>query len=105
MDLTRYRRIGEETTYLVGYEPGKYYRIAVVRPKYGLIDTTEPVERGKGVFIAPLPKFPIYKGEPDASLLAEIELQKYEYHMPFYRQIKQMAHMGIKGLKETTMVG
>ena len=105
VDLTRYRRIGEETTFLVGFEPGKYYRIAVVRPKYGLIDPTEPVERGKGVLIAPLPKFPIYKGVPDASLLAEMELQKYEYHMPFYRQIKQMAHLGMKGLKEATMVG
>ena len=60
VDLTRYRRIGEETTFLVGFEPGKYYRIAVVRPKYGLIDPTEPVERGKGVLIAPLPKFLIY---------------------------------------------
>ena len=42
---------------------------------------------------------------PDASLLSEILLQKYEYHMPFYRQIKQMAHLGMTGLKEATMVG
>lgn len=105
VDLSRYRRIGEEVTTLVGFEPGKYYRIAVVRPKYGLIDPTEPVERGKGVIIAPLPKFPIYKGVPDASLLTETILQKYEYHMPFYRQIKQMAHMGMTGLKEATLVG
>lgn len=79
VDLSRYRRIGEEVTTLVGFEPGKYYRIAVVRPKYGLIDPTEPVERGKGVIIAPLPKFPIYKGVPDASLLTETILQKYEF--------------------------
>lgn len=105
VDLSRYRRIGEEVTTLVGFEPGKYYRIAVVRPKYGLVDPTEPVERGKGVIIAPLPKLPIYKGVPDASLLSEIVLQKYEYHMPFYRQIKVMAHMGMTGLKEATMVG
>ena len=105
VDLTRYRRIGEEVTTLVGFEPGKYYRIAVVRPKYGQIDSTEPVERGKGVVIAPLPKFPIYKGVPDSSLLSEIVLQKYEYHMPFYRQIKVMAHMGMTGLKEATLVG
>lgn len=105
LDLNRYRRIGEETTMLVGFEPGKYYRIQVIRPKYGLIDSTEPVEKGKGVLIAPLPKFPIYKGMPDASLLSEIVLQKYEYHMPFYRQIKQMAHLGMAGLKEATLVG
>lgn len=105
VDKTRYRRIGEEITTLVGFKPGKYYRIDVIRPKYGLIDPTEPVEKGKGVIIAPLPKFPIYKGVPDASLLTEIVLQKYEYHMPFYRQIKQMAHMGMTGVKEATMAG
>ena len=105
IDLSRYRRIGEEITTLVGFEPGKYYRIEVIRPKYGLIDPTEPVEKGKGVIIAPLPKFPVYKGVPDASLLTEIILQKYEYHVPFYRQIKQMAHMGMTGVKEATMVG
>lgn len=69
------------------------------------MDSTEPVERGKGVIIAPLPEFPIYKSVPDLSLLTEIVLQKYEYHMPFYRQIKQMAHMGMTDLKEATVVG
>ena len=42
---------------------------------------------------------------PSSSLLAEILLQKYEYHMPFYRQIKQFAHLGMTGLKEATIVG
>lgn len=105
VDLSRYRRIGEEITFQVGFEPGKLFRIAIVRPKYGLIGSTEPVERGEGVKIAPMPLLPIYKGIPDASLLAEILLQKYEYHMPFFRQIKQFAHLGMTGLKEATMVG
>lgn len=105
LDLERYRRIGEEVTYQLGYEPGKLYRIAVVRPKYGLKDSTEPVERGEGVRIAPLPLFPIYKGMPSSSLLAEILLKKYEYHMPFYRQIKEFAHLGMHGLKEATVTG
>lgn len=105
VDLTRYRKIGEETTYTLGYKPGKIYRIATVRPKYGLIDSTEPVERGEGVKIAPMPLLPIPKGMPDASLLAEVLLQKYEYHVPFYRQIKQLAHLGMAGLKEATLTG
>ncbi len=105
VDLGRYRKIGEETTYLLGFEPGKLFRIAVVRPKYGLKDSSEPVERGEGVKIAPLPLFPIYKGMPSSSLLAEILLKKYEYHMPFYRQIKEFAHLGLVGLKEPTVIG
>lgn len=104
VDLNRYRRIGEEVTTQIGFQPGKYYRIQIIRPKYGLIDSTEAVERGEGVLIAPLPKLPIYKGIADASLLTEIILQKYEYHTPFYRQIKQMAHLGMTGVKESQMV-
>ena len=83
VDLSRYRRMGEETTYLVEKEPGKLYRVAYVRVKYGLIDPTEPVEKGKGVIIAPMPLFPINKGIPGPTLLADVLLQKYEYHMPF----------------------
>ena len=105
VDLSRYRRMGEETTYLVEKEPGKLYRVAYVRVKYGLIDPTEPVEKGKGVIIAPMPLFPINKGIPGPTLLADVLLQKYEYHMPFYRQIKQLAHLGMAGVKEATMTG
>ena len=43
-----------------------------------------------------MPLLPIYKGIADATLLTEILLQKYEYHVPFYRQIKQFTHLGIK---------
>lgn len=105
IDLSRYRKIGEEVTYVVEFKPGMLYRVAHIRPKYGLKDSTEDVERGQGVIIAPMPLLPIYKGIPGASLLAEILLQKYEYHLPFYRQIKQFAHLGMTSLKETTLVG
>ncbi len=105
IDLTRYRKIGEEVTDVVEFEPGKLYRHQYVRIKYGLIDPTEPAEAGEGVRIAPMPQLPIYKGIAGASLLAEIVLQKYEYHMPFYRQIRQFTHLGIKGLSESTVDG
>lgn len=105
VDLSRYRLMGYEETYRLGFEPGKLFRILEKREKYGLIDPTEPVERGQGVIVAPAPKHPIAKGVADASVLAEIVLQKYEYHMPFYRQIKQFAHLGVTGLKEATLVG
>ena len=44
IDLTRYRKIGEEITEVVEFEPGKLYRHQYVRFKYGLIDPTEPME-------------------------------------------------------------
>ena len=105
IDLTRYRKIGEEITEVVEFEPGKLYRHQYVRFKYGLIDPTEPIEKGEGIKIAPMPVLPIYKGVAGASLLTEILLQKYEYHTPFYRQIRQFEHLGIKGLTESTVNG
>ena len=41
---------------------------------------------------------------PGASMLAEILLQKYEYHVPFYRQVKQPEHLGVK-LSRNTLDG
>ena len=105
IDLNRNSKIGEEVSHTVEFQPGMLYRRAIVRPKFGLIDPTEPVERGKGVIIAPMPLLPIPKGIAGATLLAEVVLQKYEYHMPFYRQIKQFAHLGMEGIKEATMTG
>lgn len=103
IDLDRYKKIGEEITEVVAFEPGKLYRHQYVRIKYGLIDTTEAVKTGDGVKIAPMPLLPIYKGIAGSSLLTEILLQKYEYHMPFYRHIRQFEHLGIKGLTESTV--
>lgn len=48
---------------------------------------------------------PVDKYITDARLLAEILLQKYEYHVPFYRQIQQYRHLGMKGLTESTLEG
>ena len=106
IDLNIYKEIGREVTRVVEHEPGKLYIHEIVRIKYGMKDNTQlpPVGR-KGVEIAPLPLLPIDKGIAGASLLSEILLQKYEYHMPFYRQIKQFTHLGMNGLKENTIDG
>lgn len=106
IDQSLYRKIGEEVTRIVKHEPGKLYIKEIVRPKYGLKDNTAIPPKGQsGVLVAPMPLLPIYKGIADATLLSEILLQKYEYHMPFYRQIKQFTHLGMKGLKENTIDG
>lgn len=46
----------------------------------------------------------IYKGTPGASMPADILLQKHEYHVPFYRQVKQPKHLGVKLSKNTMIV-
>jgi transposase len=105
IDQDKYKRIGEERTRTLEFEPGKLYVKEIVRPKYGLKDSLAPTGDGVwGVLIAPLPLLPIYKGLPGASLLSEILLQKYEYHLPFYRQVKQFQHLGVN-IPENTLGG
>jgi len=95
VDLAIYKKIGEEHTKTLEFVPGKLYVKDLVRIKYGLRNPLTETEKGKGILIAPMPPMPIYKGLPGSTLLAEILLQKYEYHMPFYRYMKELRHLGI----------
>ncbi len=106
LDTDLYKKIGQEVTRIVEHKPGQLYIKEIIREKWGLKDNTSTAPKGmSGVLIAPMPLLPIYKGIAGASLLAEILLQKYEYHMPYYRQIKQYSHLGMKGLTESTVDG
>jgi transposase len=106
LDTNLYKKIGQEVTRIVEHKPGQLYIKEIIREKWGLKDNTSTAPKGmSGVLIAPMPLLPIYKGIAGASLLSEILLQKYEYHMPYYRQIKQYSHLGMKGLTESTVDG
>ena len=105
LDLGKYVKIGEEHTRTLEMKPGYLYVKDTVRPTYALKNEMEAVDNGeKAVITAPMPLMPIYKGMPGASMLAEVLLQKYEYHVPFYRQVKQLEHLGVK-LSRNTLDG
>ena len=71
MDLDRYRRIGEERTHTLEFEPGRLYVKETVRPKYGLKDNLSlPKEGESGVIIATLPPSPVYKCLAGSTILA-----------------------------------
>ena len=54
VDLSLYRRIGEEVTRVVRHKLGMLYVKEIIRPKYALGDNTQlPPEGQKGVEIAP----------------------------------------------------
>ena len=102
IDPNLYKKIGEEVTRVVEHKPGQLYIKEIVRPKYGLKDNTAlPPNGQKSVEIAAMPLLPIYKGIAGPTLLAEILLQKYEYHLPFYRQVQQLRHLGFKASEST----
>jgi len=70
IDLEKYKRIGEECTCTLEFEPGRLYVKEVIRLKYGLRGNTALPDVGKSsVVIAPLPLLPVYKGLLGATLL------------------------------------
>jgi transposase len=77
----QWRRIGEEVTEKLDYEPAQFRRLRTVRPKYvqrGVIDAA-PV-------VAPLPPSLLERSIVAPGLLAQIVTAKYCDHLPLYRQ-------------------
>ena len=92
-------RISEEVTEVLNLKPGELYVRRIVRPVYALKKTVlqkdETGEPQKCIRIASLPGLPLSRSNADASLLADIELGKYLYHLPFHRQIAIYKQLGV----------
>ncbi|HVW59008.1 MAG TPA: IS66 family transposase [Puia sp.] len=73
------RRIGEEVTEELEYEPGRLYVNRYVRPKYVSADN-------QTILIAPLPERPLPKAIAGPGLLTQILIDKYVDHLPLHRQ-------------------
>jgi len=87
-------RIGEEVTEQLEHKPGELFVRRIIRPKYALKkdqqlaqETSGEESRDKAVKIAPLPLPALPRSNAGASLLAELIMSKYMYHLPFHRQL------------------
>ena len=96
-------RIGEEVTEQLEHKPGELYVRRIIRPKYALKKNLLAVQESSGeesqdkaVKIAPLPLLPLPRSNAGASLLAELIMSKYMYHLPFHRQLAMFKLEGIK---------
>lgn len=96
-------RIGEEVTEILEDKPGELYVRRYIRYKYALkkeLQLTREVPADKpaesNIKIAPLPLLPLPRSNAGASLLAELLMNKYMYHLPFYRQIEMYKLQGVK---------
>lgn len=79
----QWRRIGEEVSEQLDYEPGRFLRRRLVRPKYVRKD-----DRDAAPVIAPLPARLQDGSLPTPGLLAHVLVSKYCDHLPLYRQEK-----------------
>ncbi len=88
-DTTGCKKMGEEITEVLEYQPGELYVKQYKRIKYAKPDNT-------GVLIGKLPSRPIQKAMAGEGLLAQIVIDKYVDHLPLYRQVQRFERSGVK---------
>lgn len=82
------KKIGEEVTEELEYEPGKLFVNRYVRPKY-------VGEDKQAILIAPMIERPLQKAIAGPGLLAQIVIDKYLDHLPLHRQQQRFSREGI----------
>jgi transposase len=96
-------RIGQEVTEILEHKPGELFVRQIIRPKYALKNHSETAgairrwrkpEKGN-IKIAKLPLLPLPRSNAGASLLADLLLSKYMYHIPFHRKIAMLKQSGL----------
>lgn len=95
LDLTsgNWQELSPEVTEVLEHEPARFYVRRIIRHKYVLKDKRQEVE--SQVITPPMPLLPIAKSYASASLLAELMINKYVNHLPFYRQIQMFKQLGV----------
>jgi len=88
-------KIGEETSEKLVVIPPEIYVLQTIRPKYACrqCEGTEDEDKPTVRIAAPEPAI-IPKSIASPSLLSMIITQKFETHLPYYRQEKQFAQIG-----------
>ena len=88
-------RIGEEVTEKLDIIPAKIQVIRHIRPKYACKNCEGVEGDGPTVKIAPAPVQFISKGIATPGLVAQTLVSKFEDALPFYRQEKIFARLGV----------
>ena len=89
-------RLGEEVSEKLDIIPAIIRVIRHIRPKYGCRCCEGVEDDGPTIKIAPVPPQIIPKGIASAGLLAHILTAKFADALPFYRQEKQFARLGVE---------
>ena len=90
--------IGNDVTERLDYQPSSLYVNSYVRPKYACGDNQCD---GCGVKQHATPEGPIDRCEADAGLLAHVIEEKYEHHIPLFRQELRLERQGVPIARQT----
>ena len=85
-----------EVTDSLALVPRQMYIRRIIRHKFVLKSNLQVADPDRKAFrIAALPPAPLHKCMADASLLADIVISKYVYHLPFYRAMETYKELGV----------
>lgn len=90
--------IGEDNTEILAIKPASLYVIKYVRPKY-----VDLKDESKGVVQAPIPARIVERGMVDESLLADLMVEKIQFHTPVYRYSKKLKQVGINWIRDSQL--
>jgi transposase len=93
LDLEKWTELEPEITEVLERDPARWYVRMIIRHKYVLKDKSLGVD--KQIITASMPVLPIAKSYAGATVLADIHINKYVYHLPFYRQMQIFLQEGI----------
>jgi transposase len=96
--------IGTEVTEILEHKPGEVFARRIERPKYAVKPTElnentmaeQEEEETPAIRIASMPLLPLPRSNAGPSLLAELMMNKYFYHLPFHRQIAMLKMTGVR---------
>ena len=91
-----YTEMAPEVTDSLVLVPKRMYIRRIIRHKFVLKSRLQVVDPDRKAFeIAALPPAPLHKCMAGATLLADIIISKYRYHLPFHRVIEGYRELGV----------
>ena len=94
-DVSEMKRIGEDVTEVLEYEPGRVWVQRIVRPKYARVEVDEDAGQGQ-IVQAAAKELPFGRSKAGVSLIVHILISKYVEHLPLHRLIARFARSGLK---------
>ena len=91
------QKCGEQSKEELVFKPATFKVIEHIRIQY-TCRKCETIKMAKAI------ELPILKSKAGSSLICEVMLNKYRYHLPFYRQSKVLKQAGLK-IADNTMAG
>ncbi len=98
-----YVHIADTIVETLEYTPGSLFRKRYILPRYVKTEKDETGAEKTEFFQASMPSRPLPKSIAESGLLTHLITQKFLYHLPFYRQIKQFKELYDTELRKSSV--